>query len=106
MIVTAMPKLDRETLQSCHVGLIESIGDLSSICFYLYQHNILTADDTELIKSFPRPADRIDRLLMIIPKKGNILDIFISILQQSRENQEAAKILVQKRSQLYENCKQ
>ncbi len=100
-----MPKLDRDTLQSCHVDLIESIGDLSSICFFLYQYNILTADDKAFIRSFPRPADRVDQLLMVIPKKGNILDIFISILQKSRENQEAAKILVKKRLQLYENGK-
>lgn len=104
-IVTAMPQLDRGTLQSCHVNLIESIGDLSTVCSYLYQCNILTADDKALLKSFPRPGDGIDQLLMIIPKKGNILDIFISVLQQSRENQEAARILVQKRSELYENCK-
>lgn len=106
MIVTAMPQLDRDTLQSCHVDLIESIGDFSSICFFLYQYKILTPDDKALLRSIPRPSDAIDELLTIIPRKGNILDIFISILQQSRENQEAAKILVQKRLQLYENCKQ
>ena len=104
-IVTTMPQLDRDTLRSCHVELIESIGDLSSICFYLYQYNILTADDKALLKSYPRPADGIDQLLMMIPKKGNILDIFIYILQQSRGNQGAARILVQKRLQLNENCK-
>ena len=97
MTVTAMPTLDREALRSCHVDLIENIGDLSSICAYLYQYNILTANDTAFIKSAQHPAEAIDQLLMMIPKKGNILNIFIYILQQSRGNQEAAKLLVQKR---------
>ena len=38
---------------------------------------------------------------MIIPRKGNILDIFIGILKQKRENQEATKRLVLKRFQLH-----
>ena len=97
MTVTAMPTLDREALRSCHVDLIENIGDLSSICAYLYQYNILTANDKAFIKSAQHPAEAIDQLLMMIPKKGNILNIFIYILQQSRGNQEAAKLLVQKR---------
>ena len=101
MTVTGMPKLDREALQSCHVDLIDNIGDLSSVCYYLYQCNILTADDKAFLKHFPRPSEGIDELLMMIPKKGNILDIFVHILQQSRGNQEAAKILVQKRLQLH-----
>lgn len=96
-----MPKLDRDALQSCHVDLIANIGDFTSLCAYLYQYNILTADDKALLRSFPRPSDGIDRLLMMIPRKGNILDIFIRILQQSRENQEAAKLLVLKRLQLH-----
>lgn len=106
MTVTAMPILDRDALRSCHVDLIENIGSLSSICFYLYQYNILTANDKAFLQSFQHPAEGIDQLLTIIPKKGNILDIFIYILQQSRGNQEAAKILVQKRLQLYGNCRQ
>ena len=97
MTVTAMPTLDREALRSCHMALIENIDDLSSICAYLYQYNILTANDKAFLKSFQHPAEAIDELLMMIPKKGNILNIFIDILQQSRGNQEAAKILVQKR---------
>lgn len=92
-----MPTLDREALRSCHVDLIKNIDDLSSICAYLYQSNIISAHDKEFLKSFQHPTDAIDQLLMMIPKKGNILNIFISILQQSRGNQEAAKILVQKR---------
>ena len=106
MTVTPMPILDREALRSCHVDLIENIDNLSSICAYLYQHNILKANDKTFLKSFQHPEDAIDQLLTMIPKKGNILNIFIYILQQSRENQEAAKILVQKRLQLYENCRQ
>lgn len=94
--VTGMPTLDREALRSCHVDLIENIDDLSSICAYLYQYNILTANDKAFLKSFQHPAEAIDQLLTMIPKKGNILNIFIYILQQSRGNQEAAKILVQK----------
>lgn len=105
MTVTSMPRLDRDALRSCHVDLIENIGDLSSICAYLYQYSILTANDKAFLQSFQHPAEGIDQLLMIIPKKGNILDIFIYILQQSRGNQEAAKILVQKRLQLYGNCR-
>ena len=92
-----MPTLDREALRSCHVGLIHNIGDLSSLYAYLYQYNIITAHDKEFLKSFKHPAEAIDKLLTMIPKKGNVLTIFIYILQQSRENQEAAKLLVQKR---------
>lgn len=92
-----MPTLDREALRSCHVGLIDNIGDLSSLYAYLYQYNILTAHDKAFLKSFQHPAEAIDQLLTIIPKKGNILNIFIYILQQSRGNQEAAKLLVQNR---------
>ena len=95
--VTGMPTLDREALRSCHVDLIENIDDLSSICAYLYQYNILTANDKAFLKTFQHPTEANDQLLMMIPKRGNILDIFIYILQQSRGNQEAAKILVQKR---------
>lgn len=101
-----MPTLDREALRSCHVDLIENIDNLSSICAYLYQYSILNAKDKAYLKSFQHPDDAIDQLLTMIPKKGNILNIFIHILQQSRENQEAAKILVQKRLQLYGNCRQ
>lgn len=106
MTVTVMPNLDRNALRTCHVDLIENIGNLSSICSYLYQYNILTANEKIFLKTFPQPADAIDELLMIIPKKGNILDIFIYILQQLRENQEAARILVQKRLELSGNCRQ
>jgi len=105
MTGTAMPTLDREALRTCHVELIENIGNLSSICAYLYQYNIINAKDKAYLKSFQHPDDSIDQLLTMISKKGNILNIFIHILQQSRENQEAAKILVQKRLQLYGNCR-
>lgn len=101
----AMPTLDREALRSCHVELIDNIDNLSSICAYLYQYNILNANDKAFLKSFQHPGEAIDELLMMIPKKGNILNIFIHILQQSRENQKAAKILVQKRLQLYADSK-
>ena len=39
----------------------------------------IQADDKAFLKHFPRPSEGIDELLMIIPKKGNILDIFYNI---------------------------
>lgn len=77
------------------------IGNLFQNPEPINQCNILTANDKAFLRSFSRPLEGIDGLLMIVPRKGNILDIFIGILKQKRENQEATKRLVLKRFQLH-----
>ena len=95
--VTEMPQQDREALRTCHVDLINNIGDVDFICEYFYQYNIFDVDDVEAIRSISRPKLRIADFLRRIQTRGNILDLLIEIMRERRENQGAAKILHQKR---------
>jgi len=97
--VTAMPEEDREVLRSCHVSLLENIGDVISVCEHLYQHKILDSDDLDEIRQITRKSDRNAHVLRTIQTRGNILDLVIDIMRGKRENQEAAAILQRKRFQ-------
>lgn len=101
--VTAMPKEDREVLRSCHVSLLENIGDVISLCEHLYQHKILDGDDLDEIRNIPRKKDRNAHVLRTIQTRGNILDLVIEIMRGKRENQEAAAILQRKRFRFQPN---
>lgn len=92
-----MPDEDRAVLRSCHVSLLENIGDVIYVCEHLYQHKILDCDDLEEIRSITRKRDRNAYLLRTIQTRGNILDLVIDIMRRKRENQEAAAILQKKR---------
>ena len=94
-----MPDGDREVLRSCHVSLLENIGDVIPVCEHLYQHKILDGDDLEEIRNIPRKKDRNAYVLRTIQTRGNILDLVIDIMRGQRENQEAAAILHRKRFQ-------
>lgn len=94
-----MPDEDREVLRSCHVSLLENIGDVISVCEHLYQHKILDGDDLEEIKKITRKKDRNAHMLRTIQTRGNILDLVIEVMRGKRENQEAAAILQRKRFQ-------
>lgn len=95
--VTVMPDEDREVLRSCHVSLLENIGNPISVCDHLYQHNIFDNGDLEEIQNITRKRDRNAFLLSTIQTRGNILDLVIEIMRGQRENQEAAAILQKKR---------
>ncbi len=100
--VTAMPDEDKEVLRSCHMKLLENIGDVISVCEHLYQHKILDGDDLEEIRSITRKTDRNAYVLRTIQTRGNILDLVIEIMRGKRENQEAAAILQRERLQRME----
>lgn len=95
--VTVMPDEDREVLRSCHVSLLENIGNPISVCDHLYQHRIFDSGDLEEIQNITRKRDRNAFLLRTIQTRGNILDLVIEIMRGRRENQEAAAILMKKR---------
>lgn len=95
--VTLMPDEDREVLRSCHVSLLENIGNPISVCDHLYQHKIFDSGDLEEIQNITRKRDRNAFLLRTIKTRGNILDLVIEIMKSQRENQGAAAILQEKR---------
>ena len=92
-----MPDEDREVLRSCHVSLLENIGDVISVCEHLYQHRILDSDDLEEVRNITKKKDRNAYVLRTIQTRGNILDLVIEIMRGKRENQQAAAILQKKR---------
>ena len=92
-----MPDEDREVLRSCHVSLLENIGDVISVCEHLYQHKILDSDDLEEVRRINKKKDRNAHVLRTIQTRGNILDLVIDIMRGKRENQEASAILQRKR---------
>lgn len=95
--VTAMPDEDKKVLRSCHVSLLENIGDPICICDHLYQHKIFDGEDMEEVENMTKRRDRNAFLLRSIQTRGNILDLVIDIMRGQRENQEAAAILLNKR---------
>ena len=92
-----MPDEDREVLRSCHVSLLENIGDVISVCEHLYQHKILDSDDLEEVRRINKKRDRNAHVLRTIQTRGNVLDLVIDIMRGKRENQEAAAIMQRKR---------
>ena len=94
-----MPEEDREALRSCHVTLLDNIGDVISLCEHLYQHKILDSDDLEEIRNITKKRDRNAHVLRTLQTRGNILDFVIKLMQGKRENQGAAAILQKKRYQ-------
>ena len=95
-----MPEEDREALRSCHVALLDNIGDVISLCEHLYQHKILECDDLDEIRNITRKKDRNAQFLRLIKTRGNILDFVMKLMQAKRENQGAAAILQQTRNQV------
>lgn len=95
--VTAMPDEDKKVLHSCHVSLLENIGDPICICDHLYQHKIFDSEDMEEVENMTKRRDRNAFLLRSIQTRGNILDLVIDIMRGQRENQEAAAILLNNR---------
>lgn len=91
-----MPEEDREALRSCHVALLDNIGDAISLCEYLYQYRILDDDDLEEIRNIPK-RDRNAHVLRTLQTRGNILDFVITVMQAQRPNQGAATILQKRR---------
>jgi len=94
-----MPEEDREALRSCHVALLDNIGDVISLCEHLYQHKILDSDDLEEIRNIRKKRDRNAHVLRTLQTRGNILDFVIKLMQRKRENQGAAAILQKRRYQ-------
>ncbi|XP_074621484.1 uncharacterized protein LOC141879995 isoform X3 [Acropora palmata] len=79
--VNCMPQEDREALRSCYVDLIEKIRDVTWLTRYLYQHKILDEYDLEEISSQSRRSDRNAAFLDILPRRGNILDFVLKVMQ-------------------------
>ena len=94
-----MPKEDREALRSCHVALLDNIGDAISLCEHLYQRKILDSGDLEEIMDITKKRDRNAYFLRTIQTRGNILDFVVKLMQAKRENQGAAAILQKRRYQ-------
>jgi len=94
-----MPEEDREALRSCHVALLDNIGDVISLCEHLHQHKILDSDDLEEIRNITKKRDRNAHVLRTLQTRGNILDFVIKLMQRKRENQGAAAILQKRRYQ-------
>lgn len=92
-----MPDEDRRVLRSCHVSLLENIGDPISVCDHLYQHKIFDEEDMQEVESMKVKRYRNAFLLRTIQTRGNILDLIIDIMRSQRKNQEAAAILLNKR---------
>ncbi|XP_068702756.1 uncharacterized protein [Montipora foliosa] len=95
--VTSMPEEDREALRSCHVELLQNIGDVMLLCDFLYQHKILESDDLENMENCKTKRERNAAFLDIIQRRGNVLDYVIKVMQGQRENQHAAVILQRRR---------
>lgn len=92
-----MPNEDRRVLRSCHVSLLENIGDPISVCDHLYQHKIFDEEDMQEVESMKVKRYRNAFLLRTIQTRGNILDLIIDIMRSQRKNQEAAAILLNQR---------
>ena len=92
-----MPEEDRRVLRSCHVSLLENIGDPISVCDHLYQHKIFDEEDMQEVESMKVKRYRNAFLLRTIQTRGNILDLIIDIMRSQRKNQEAAAILLNQR---------
>ncbi|XP_068718180.1 uncharacterized protein [Montipora capricornis] len=95
--VTCMPEEDKEALRSCHVDLLQNIGDVISLCHLLYQHKILDSDDLEDITNCKKKRERNAAFLDILKRRGNVLDYVIKVMQGQRKNQGAAVILQRRR---------
>ena len=92
-----MPDEDRRVLRSCHVSLLENIGDPISVCDHLYQHKIFDEEDMQEVESMKVKRYRNAFLLRTIQTRGNILDLIIDIMRSQRKSQEAAAILLNQR---------
>lgn len=94
-----MPEEDRAALRSCHVALLDNIGDVLSLCEYLYQYKIIDSDDMDEIQNITKKRERNASVLRTLQTRGNILDFVIKVMQGQRENQGAAAILQKMRYQ-------
>jgi len=92
-----MPQEDRDALRSCYIDLIEKIRDVTWLTRYLYQHKILDEYDLEEISSQSRRSDRNAAFLDILPRRGNVLDFVLKVMQGKREYQDAAALILQRR---------
>ena len=92
-----MPQEDKEALRSCNVDLIEKIGDVTWLTRYLYQHKILDEHDLKEIFSQSKRSDRNAAFLDILPRRGNVLDFVLKVMQGKREYQDAAALILRRR---------
>ena len=92
-----MPQEDKEALRSCYVDLIEKIRDVTWLTRYLYQRKILDEYDLEEISSQSRRSDRNAVFLDILPRRGNVLDFVLKVMQGRREYQDAAALILRRR---------
>jgi len=63
----------------------------------LYQHKILDEYDLEEISSQSRRSGRNAVFLDILPRRGNVLDFVLKVMQGKREYQDAAALILQRR---------
>ena len=87
-----MPDEDREALRGCHVDLLKKIHYVFDILQHLYQLKILEYDELEENQHLPSTKQQVADLLERIKTRGDILDIFVDVLWETR-NKEAARIL-------------
>ena len=92
-----MPQEDRDALRSCYIDLIENIEDVTWLSRCLYQFKILDEYDLEEIFSHRKRTDRNAAFLDILPKRGNVLDFVLKVMQGKREYQDAAAVILQRR---------
>ncbi|KAK2553373.1 hypothetical protein P5673_025349, partial [Acropora cervicornis] len=89
---TACPK--RTEMHCVHVTLI-SLKRLG--CYLVDSHKILDEYDLEEISSQSRRSDRNAAFLDILPRRGNVLDFVLKVMQGKREYQDAAALILQRR---------
>lgn len=92
-----MPQEDRDALRSCYIDLIEKIRDVTWLARYLYQHKIFDEYDLEEIFCQSKRSDRNAAFLDILPRRGNVLDFVLKVMQGKREYQDAAALILQRR---------
>lgn len=91
-----MPEEDIDAMRRCHVNLLEKINNVFDICQHLYQTKILNRDELDDIKCTRGRKEKVADILGMLLTRGNVLDVFIDILLNTR-NEEAANILTKER---------
>ena len=98
---TGMSQDNRDTIRICSARLIHEICDLNKLLHELYQHDVLEGDDVERIRNrYRNRKDQVMFLLIMIQRRGDVLDCFIDILQSMKSNKKAAKILCEERQKI------
>ncbi|EDO45662.1 predicted protein [Nematostella vectensis] len=75
-----MPLRDRQLLQQNHIFILDNVSDSFELSRKLFSEGILSCNDLEDLDAVKERRKKIDKLLQIIPRRGNILKTFIKVL--------------------------